>query len=69
MAVENSHFAIGHMCAGCPFSDKPHFGCIINGNVKVVKIPRMPNTATETVVVGDSPTSSVLPEGDSNPGE
>lgn len=33
----NYHFALGHFCAGCNISNYLHTGCIVDGNVRIVK--------------------------------
>ena len=38
MPKENPHFSLGHMCAGCPLSNKLHLECIVEGNVRVINI-------------------------------
>jgi len=38
MERNNPHFGNWHFCAGCPFSLSLHEGCVVESNVKIIKI-------------------------------
>lgn len=44
---EPPHFGSGHFCAGCPWAMLFHWGCIVDGNVRKVPEPKIPNKKTE----------------------
>lgn len=37
---EVAHYGFAHFCAGCPVSNKLHTGCVVEGNVRVLRTPQ-----------------------------